>query len=112
MRPLQPSSPRNVAPPVHIVKRRGGPGPGIRTRAPSGGQRHAYDGGMGRAEEEENRRLLRARDAIDRRYDEPLDVRALAAIALVSEAHFIRRFKAVFGETPAATFSAAGSSAP
>lgn len=55
---------------------------------------------MGRAEEEENRRLLRARDAIDRGYDQPLDIPALARIALVSEAHFIRRFRAVFGETP------------
>lgn len=55
---------------------------------------------MGRAEEEENRRLLRARDAIDRAYDQPLDIAALARIALVSEAHFIRRFGAVFGETP------------
>jgi AraC-like DNA-binding protein len=55
---------------------------------------------MGAAQEEENRRLLRARDAIDRAYDQPLDTAALAAIAFVSEAHFIRRFKAVFGETP------------
>ncbi|MBO9534343.1 MAG: helix-turn-helix transcriptional regulator [Solirubrobacteraceae bacterium] len=55
---------------------------------------------MRRAQEDENRRLLRARDAIDRSYDQPLDTAALAAIAMVSEAHFIRRFKAVFGETP------------
>jgi len=55
---------------------------------------------VARAQEEENRRLLRARDAIDRGYDQPLDTAALAAIAFVSEAHFIRRFKAVFGETP------------
>lgn len=44
--------------------------------------------------------MLRSRDAIDRSYDQPLDVAALAAIAFVSEAHFIRRFKATFGETP------------
>jgi len=37
---------------------------------------------------------------MDRAYAGPLDVRALARIALVSEAHFIRTFKATFGETP------------
>jgi AraC-like DNA-binding protein len=37
---------------------------------------------------------------MDRAYAEPLDIRAVAAIALVSEAHFIRTFRAVFGETP------------
>jgi transcriptional regulator GlxA family with amidase domain len=47
-----------------------------------------------------NRRLLRARDAMDRAYAEPLDVRAVAAVACLSEAHFIRSFRAVFGETP------------
>src|SRR5260370_1423100 len=50
--------------------------------------------------EESNRRMLRARDAMDRTYAEPLDVPALARIAIVSEAHFIRTFKATFGETP------------
>jgi AraC-like DNA-binding protein len=50
--------------------------------------------------EESNRRLLRARDAMDRTYAEPLHIAALAAIALSSEAHFIRTFKATFGETP------------
>jgi AraC-like DNA-binding protein len=44
--------------------------------------------------------MLRARDAIDRRYARPLDVPALARVAIVSEAHFIRQFKATFGETP------------
>lgn len=47
-----------------------------------------------------NRRLLRARDAMDRAYAEPLDVRAVAAVAYLSEAHFIRSFRAAFGETP------------
>src|SRR5512143_1634402 len=47
-----------------------------------------------------NRRLLRARDAMDRAYAEPLDVRAVAAVACVSEAHVSRSFRAVFGETP------------
>jgi AraC-like DNA-binding protein len=47
-----------------------------------------------------SRRLLRARDAMDRSYAQPLDVPALARIALTSEAHFIRTFKQTFGETP------------
>ena len=47
-----------------------------------------------------NRRLLRARDAMDRAYAEPLDVRTVAAVAHISEAHFSRSFRAVFGETP------------
>ena len=37
---------------------------------------------------------------MDRAYAEPLDIRAVAAVAYVSEAHFIRTFRAVFGETP------------
>ena len=55
---------------------------------------------MSRDTEDENRRLLRARDAMDRMYAEPLDVRAVAAVALASPAHFSREFRAVFGETP------------
>jgi AraC-like DNA-binding protein len=55
---------------------------------------------MSRVVEEGNRRLLRARDAMDRTYAQPLDVPALARIAHVSEAHFIRTFRATFGETP------------
>ncbi len=55
---------------------------------------------MSRATEDANRRLLRARDAMDRAYAEPLDISALAGIAYVSEAHFIRSFRATFGETP------------
>ena len=55
---------------------------------------------MSREVEEENRRLLRARDAMDRAYAQPLDVRAVAAVAHLSQAYFIRRFRAVFGETP------------
>jgi AraC-like DNA-binding protein len=50
--------------------------------------------------EDLNRRLLRARDAMDRAYAEPLDVRAVAAVAHLSEAHFSRSFRATFGETP------------
>src|SRR5919106_630913 len=55
---------------------------------------------MSRAIEESNRRMLRARDAMDRDYAKPLDVPTLARIAHVSEAHFIRVFRATFGETP------------
>jgi transcriptional regulator GlxA family with amidase domain len=55
---------------------------------------------VGRATEEANRRLLRARDVMDRTYAQPLDIPALARIACVSEAHFIRTFRSTFGETP------------
>ncbi len=55
---------------------------------------------MSRDAEDLNRRLLRARDAMDRAYAEPLDIRAVAAVAHVSEGHFFRTFRAVFGETP------------
>ncbi len=44
--------------------------------------------------------MLRSRDAMDRAYADPLDVPALARLANVSEAHFIRTFRATFGETP------------
>ncbi len=55
---------------------------------------------MSREVEASNRRLLRARDAKDRAIADPLDVPTLARIAMVSEAHFIRTFRATFGETP------------
>ncbi|WP_156036316.1 helix-turn-helix domain-containing protein [Blastococcus sp. URHD0036] len=55
---------------------------------------------MGSAAEDTNRWMLRARDAMDRAYAEPLDIPTLAGIAHVSEAHFIRTFRSVFGETP------------
>ncbi|WP_377267963.1 helix-turn-helix domain-containing protein [Peterkaempfera sp. SMS 1(5)a] len=44
--------------------------------------------------------MLRARDAMDRAYAQPLDVPALARIAHVSPSHFSRTFRATFGETP------------
>lgn len=44
--------------------------------------------------------MLRARDAMDRSYAEPLDIDALAAVACYSPAHFIRTFADTFGETP------------
>jgi AraC-like DNA-binding protein len=46
------------------------------------------------------RHLLRARDLVDRRYGEPLDLRVLAREANVSPRHFSRSFRRVFGETP------------
>jgi len=55
---------------------------------------------MSRAVEELNRRMLRARDAMDRAYAQPLDIAELARIAHVSRAHFIRTFRVTFGETP------------
>jgi transcriptional regulator GlxA family with amidase domain len=45
-------------------------------------------------------RLRRARDLMDREYAQPLDVDAIARAALMSTAHFSRRFRAAYGETP------------
>jgi AraC-like DNA-binding protein len=47
-----------------------------------------------------DRHLLRARDLIDVRYAEPLDLDALARAACVSRWHFVRSFRRAFGETP------------
>ena len=44
--------------------------------------------------------LRRARDFMDRHHAEPLDVPTMAAAALMSPAHFSRRFRAAYGETP------------
>jgi AraC-like DNA-binding protein len=44
--------------------------------------------------------LRRARDLIDREYARPLDVAALARSALMSTAHFSRKFREAYGETP------------
>ena len=44
--------------------------------------------------------LRRARDLMDRDYAQPLDVPAMARAALMSSAHFSRRFRAAYGETP------------
>jgi AraC-like DNA-binding protein len=44
--------------------------------------------------------LRQARDLIDRNYAEPLDVPAMARVALMSPAHFSRKFRAAYGETP------------
>lgn len=52
------------------------------------------------ADLDELARLRRARDLMDREHAAPLDVAAAAAVALMSPAHFARRFRAVYGETP------------
>lgn len=49
---------------------------------------------------DELRRLRRARDRMDREYAQPLDVPSLADTAMMSPAHFSRRFRAVYSETP------------
>ena len=46
------------------------------------------------------RHLLRAKDLVDARYREPLDVPTLARAARLSPAHFSREFRKAFGETP------------
>jgi AraC-like DNA-binding protein len=50
--------------------------------------------------EDRNRRMLRARDAIDREFAGSLDVASLARVAHLSPSHFNREFRATFGETP------------
>jgi AraC-like DNA-binding protein len=52
------------------------------------------------ADLDELRRLRRARDRMDREYAQPLDVPALARTALMSTAHFSRRFREAYAETP------------
>jgi transcriptional regulator GlxA family with amidase domain len=44
--------------------------------------------------------LRRSRDLMDREYAQPLDVPAMARTALMSPAHFSRKFRAAYGETP------------
>ena len=55
---------------------------------------------MSLATEDRNRRMLRARDTMDRAFAQPLDVPALARVANVSPAHFSRQFRQTFGESP------------
>lgn len=44
--------------------------------------------------------LRRARDLMDSRYADPVDLDAMAAAAGFSRYHFAREFRAAFGETP------------
>jgi transcriptional regulator GlxA family with amidase domain len=53
-----------------------------------------------KADFDELRRLCWARDRMDREYAQPLDVPALARTALMSPAHFSRRFREAYSETP------------
>lgn len=46
------------------------------------------------------RHLLRAKDLVDARYREPLDVKTLARAARLSPWHFSREFRREFGESP------------
>lgn len=46
------------------------------------------------------RQLRLAKDAMDRDWAEPLDLEAIAAHAGYSRYHFVRVFKAVYGQTP------------
>jgi AraC-like DNA-binding protein len=46
------------------------------------------------------RHLLRAKDLVDARYREPLEVLMLAEAAHLSRAHFSREFRRAFGEAP------------
>ena len=45
-------------------------------------------------------RLRKAKDRMDREFDQPLDVPALARSAAMSTGHFSRSFKVAFGESP------------
>src|SRR5258708_39398467 len=45
-------------------------------------------------------RLRKAKDRMDREFDQPLDVPALARAAAMSTGHFSPSFKAAFGEGP------------
>src|SRR5205823_124750 len=75
---------------VHELCRRDGRPRGERVLPPSGVVRAIHPA----------RHLLRAKDLVDARYREPLDVRALARAAHLSSAHFSREFRRAFGETP------------
>ncbi len=52
------------------------------------------------AELDELAHLRRARDHMDREFARPIGVADVARVALMSPAHFTRRFRAAYGETP------------
>ena len=72
------------------------PFPGTRGAAAEGVYRRAVAG------VERVAQLRRARDLVDLRYMEPLDLAALARESGYSRCHFARSFKDAFGETPGA----------
>ena len=45
-------------------------------------------------------RLRKTKDRMDRDFEQPFDVPALARYAAMSTGHFSRSFKAIFGESP------------
>ncbi len=53
-----------------------------------------------KADLEELRLLRKARDRMDREFAAPLDVPSLARTAAMSTAHFSRRFREAYSETP------------
>ena len=58
-------------------------------------------GGAGNAQHlRDLAQLRRVRDRIDREYDKPLDVEALARGAHMSAGHLSRQFKLAYGESP------------
>jgi AraC-like DNA-binding protein len=64
------------------------------------GSRRCYGRKVTPQELENLAHLRRARDLIDREYAKPLDVPTMARRAIMSPAHFSRRFRAAYGETP------------
>jgi transcriptional regulator GlxA family with amidase domain len=71
------------------------------TRSPNGrNDRSAIVVDMTPQEMADLAHLRRARDLMDRAYADPLDVPAMARTACMSPAHFSRKFRAAYGETP------------
>ena len=64
------------------------------------GSGHAALGTIGRVVIRDLVRLRKAKDRMDREFERPLDVPALARTAAMSTGHFSRSFKAAFGESP------------
>src|SRR4029453_14741195 len=102
---------RRPQPPLRVLRPHpypAGVGQGVLAQVRGPGHRPGHLGfqpwtwgkGDGRVTLEDLVRLRRARDRMDRDYAGPLDVPALARVALMSPGHFSRSFRAAFGETP------------
>src|SRR5947209_7050450 len=79
------------------------PWTGAKAEGPETPRRRRHHPGMGDHLGMEIRDLVRLRkskDRMDRDYEQPLDVPALASSAAMSTGHFSRSFKAAFGESP------------
>ena len=74
--------------------------PDIRASYDAGDNRSGNVVGMTPEEMADLVHLRRARDFMDRDYAQPLDVPAIASAAFMSPAHFSRKFRAAYGETP------------